>query len=118
MGILINFKNIRMMSKSLGVTLLVASVNAIMHKRLLEDPPADNSAAPTVEVPFIETSAFIAIVVVGAVILSCCLCCVTCSVSNASWVAAKRKELEALSEVVKTPKGDIEYRKWGNAPYM
>jgi pimeloyl-ACP methyl ester carboxylesterase len=27
-------------------------------------------------------------------------------------------ELEDLSEVVKTPKGDIEYRKWGNAPYM
>ena len=111
-----------MMSKSLGVTLLVASVNAIMHKRLLEDPPADNSAAPAVEVPFIETSAGIAIIIVGAVFLSCCLCCVltcgACSVTNASWVAAKRKELEALSEIAKTPKGDIEYRKWGNAPYM
>jgi len=116
------------MSKSLGVTLLVASVNAIMHKRLLEDPPAasssdppadnSNGAASAVEVPFIETGAFIAIVVVGAVLLSCFLCCGACSVSNASWVAAKRKELEAQSEVAKTAKGDIEYRKWGNAPYM
>lgn len=114
-----------MMNKSLGVTLLVASVNAIVHKRLLQDKldsgeaaSADDSADPGKEVPFIETAAFIAIVVVGAVFLCCCLTCLTCSVTNQSWVTAKRKELEAQSEVAKTSKGDIEYRKWGNAPYM
>ena len=74
-----------MMNKSLGVTLLVASVNAIVHKRLLQDgeaAPADDSADPGKEVPFIETAAFIAIVVVGAVFLCCCLSCLTCSVTN------------------------------------
>jgi len=77
------------MNKSLGVTLLVASVNAIVHKRLLQDKldsgeaaSADDSADPEKEVPFIETAAFIAIVVVGAVFLCCCLTCLTCSVTN------------------------------------
>lgn len=113
-----------MMLKSLGVTLLVASVHAIRRmEEAGEGATGDEGSkaqpdAAVVDVPFVETGAFIAIIAVAATLVLCMCCCITSSISNKNWVDAKRKEIEALSELATTPKGVIEYRKWGNAPYM
>ena len=60
----------------------------------------------------------IALIIVGVVILSCVLCCVCSSVSNSNWRKDKQKQLNAASEVIKTAKGDFEFSKKGNAPYI
>ena len=75
-----------MMNKSLGVSLLVASVNAIRRMEdeagATGDAPADNTTTAVVAVPFVETGGFLAIVIVVAVLALCCLCCCVCTIGN------------------------------------
>lgn len=74
-----------MMNKSLGVSLLVASVNAIRRMEdeagAAGDAPADTTTVVEA-VPFVETGGFLAIVIVVAVLALCCLCCCVCTIGN------------------------------------
>ena len=67
---------------------------------------------------FTDTPAFLGIVIaVGAIVLCTIMCLVTMN-SNKKWLEQKRVEYESLSEIAETSKGKIEFRKFGNAPYM
>jgi pimeloyl-ACP methyl ester carboxylesterase len=65
-----------------------------------------------------NNGAFLAIVISGGVVLLCMLMCCFCTYSNKKWLAAKKIEMKKMTMIADTPKGKIEYKLWGEAPYM
>ena len=101
------------------LAMLLASIKA-------EDPPENGSddsgskpddGAVEADVPFVETGAFIAIVVVAGVVLCCTLTCISCCVSNHNWMLRTKADLETWTEIADTKMGPIEYKKHGSPPY-
>ena len=60
----------------------------------------------------------IALITVASIVLCCALSCIWCCISNSLWRNERIKELKAVSEIVKTSKGEIEISKKGEAPYL
>jgi hypothetical protein len=58
------------------------------------------------------------LIIVAAVVGVCALTCITCSVVNKNHINKKRVEYESQTEMADTPKGKIEFKRWGTPPYM
>jgi len=82
--------------------MLVASVEAINRRQL----------------QVTKQAWFLPVVIVVGVLILCCLSCQIFGIRNKGVIAKKRAEFEALSKMADTKEGSIEYRVWGNAPYM
>lgn len=102
------------------LAMLLASVKAQGDQNDGSDNSSDNTDNGGVEaddVPFVQTGAFIAIVVVAGVFLCCTLTCISCCVSNNNWMKRQKADLETWTEIAETKMGPIEYKKHGNPPY-
>jgi hypothetical protein len=89
----------------LAVSLIaVSSVGAV--RRMLEEKDDDDSMD------------FIGLYVALGVVLCCALTCTYQTISKRMWIDELRTELESEMKVAQTAKGQIEYKLWGEAPYM